>query len=110
MGLRFRAALAAATLMVATILTWTDAEPAVAQQPGPGKSAASGKSAGSSKSTGTGKSTGTTKSKSATGKSAAATKNAGPNPFPKRVPSASLDGGREWLNTSGEITLQDLRG
>lgn len=32
------------------------------------------------------------------------------NPFPNRFPSPSLEGGKEWLNTSGEITLQDLRG
>ncbi|HUG17569.1 MAG TPA: thioredoxin-like domain-containing protein [Planctomycetaceae bacterium] len=32
------------------------------------------------------------------------------NPFPNRVPAPSLDGGTEWLNTSGEITLGDLRG
>jgi len=32
------------------------------------------------------------------------------NPFPNRVPSADLDGGVEWLNTSGEINLKDLRG
>ena len=32
------------------------------------------------------------------------------NPFPKRVPSAGLEGGTGWLNTSGEITLKDLRG
>lgn len=32
------------------------------------------------------------------------------NPFPKRIPSAGLDGGTHWLNTSGEITLKDLRG
>ena len=32
------------------------------------------------------------------------------NPFPGRFPAPSLDGGVEWLNTSGEITLKDLRG
>ncbi len=32
------------------------------------------------------------------------------NPFPNRVKSQSLDGGTAWLNTSGEITLKDLRG
>ncbi|MDB5341001.1 MAG: ykuV [Planctomycetaceae bacterium] len=32
------------------------------------------------------------------------------NPFPKRIPSAGLEGGTDWLNTSGEITLKDLRG
>lgn len=31
-------------------------------------------------------------------------------PFPKRFKSPSLDGGTEWLNTSGPITLKDLRG
>jgi thiol-disulfide isomerase/thioredoxin len=34
----------------------------------------------------------------------------GPNPFPKRSKAPSLDGGTAWLNTSGEITLKDLRG
>jgi sugar lactone lactonase YvrE len=32
------------------------------------------------------------------------------NPFPDRFPSPDLDGGIEWLNTSGEISLKDLRG
>lgn len=32
------------------------------------------------------------------------------NPFPNRIPSPDLDGGVEWLNTSGEISLKDLRG
>ncbi|MBA4030180.1 MAG: hypothetical protein C0478_04695 [Planctomyces sp.] len=32
------------------------------------------------------------------------------NPFPNRVPAASLDGGVEWLNTSGPLSLKDLRG
>lgn len=32
------------------------------------------------------------------------------NPFPKRFPAPSLEGGQAWLNTSGEITLKDLRG
>ncbi|HSG71532.1 MAG TPA: thioredoxin-like domain-containing protein, partial [Planctomycetaceae bacterium] len=32
------------------------------------------------------------------------------NPFPNRFPAPSFDGGTEWLNTSGEITLKDLRG
>jgi thiol-disulfide isomerase/thioredoxin len=32
------------------------------------------------------------------------------NPFPGRAPAPSLDGGVEWLNTSGPISLQDLRG
>lgn len=32
------------------------------------------------------------------------------NPFPNRVPAPGLEGGVEWLNTSGEITLKDLRG
>jgi DNA-binding beta-propeller fold protein YncE len=32
------------------------------------------------------------------------------NPFPKRFPAPSLEGGSEWLNTAGEITLKDLRG
>ncbi|MCA9116391.1 MAG: redoxin domain-containing protein [Planctomycetaceae bacterium] len=33
-----------------------------------------------------------------------------PNPFPNRVKAPSLDGGVGWLNTSGEITMKDLRG
>ena len=32
------------------------------------------------------------------------------NPFPNRWLAPSLDGGIEWLNTSGEITRKDLRG
>lgn len=32
------------------------------------------------------------------------------NPFPGRFPAPSLDGGSEWLNCSGEISLKDLRG
>jgi DNA-binding beta-propeller fold protein YncE len=32
------------------------------------------------------------------------------NPFPNRFPAPSLDGGAAWLNTSGEISLKDLRG
>jgi thiol-disulfide isomerase/thioredoxin len=32
------------------------------------------------------------------------------NPFPNRVKAAELDGGVEWLNTSGPIGLRDLRG
>ncbi|WP_242022733.1 thioredoxin-like domain-containing protein [Gimesia chilikensis] len=32
------------------------------------------------------------------------------NPFPNRPPAPSLDGGTEWLNSAGEITLKDLRG
>jgi len=32
------------------------------------------------------------------------------NPFPNRFKAPSLDGGVDWLNTSGEITLKDLRG
>lgn len=34
------------------------------------------------------------------------------NPFPRRfkLEGTELDGGVEWLNTSGEITLKDLRG
>lgn len=37
---------------------------------------------------------------------------AGPteNPFPGRFPAPSLDGGTEWMNTSGPISLQELRG
>ncbi len=36
--------------------------------------------------------------------------NAGENPFPGRFPAPSLEGGTEWLNTSGEISLKELRG
>ncbi|AMV21689.1 thioredoxin-like domain-containing protein [Planctomyces sp. SH-PL14] len=32
------------------------------------------------------------------------------NPFPGRFPAPSLEGGVEWLNTAGEISLKDLRG
>ncbi|MEW4487644.1 thioredoxin-like domain-containing protein [Thalassoglobus sp. JC818] len=32
------------------------------------------------------------------------------NPYPGRVPAPSLDGGLEWLNTSGPISIRDLRG
>lgn len=32
------------------------------------------------------------------------------NPFPDRPKAPSLDGGTEWLNSAGEITLKDLRG
>ncbi len=32
------------------------------------------------------------------------------NPFPGQGPAPSLDGGTEWLNTSAEINLRDLRG
>ncbi|WP_417384868.1 thioredoxin-like domain-containing protein [Gimesia sp.] len=32
------------------------------------------------------------------------------NPFPDRPKAPNIDGGVEWLNTSGEITLKDLRG
>lgn len=32
------------------------------------------------------------------------------NPFPNRFKAPELDGGTGWLNTSGEITLKDLRG
>lgn len=33
-----------------------------------------------------------------------------PHPFPQRQPAPSLDGGVEWINTSGPIDLKDLRG
>lgn len=33
-----------------------------------------------------------------------------PNPFPNRVPAVDLEGGVEWLNSSGPISLKDLRG
>jgi len=32
------------------------------------------------------------------------------NPFPKRFPAPELEGGVEWLNTGGPISMQDLRG
>ncbi|HTI50857.1 MAG TPA: thioredoxin-like domain-containing protein, partial [Planctomycetaceae bacterium] len=32
------------------------------------------------------------------------------NPFPRRFKAQELDGGTGWLNTTGEITLKDLRG
>lgn len=32
------------------------------------------------------------------------------NPFPRRFKAPELDGGTGWLNTSGPITLRDLRG
>lgn len=32
------------------------------------------------------------------------------NPFPKRHPSPELDGGVEWLNAAGPISVKDLRG
>ena len=35
---------------------------------------------------------------------------AGENPFPGRFAAPSLEGGTEWLNTSGEISLKELRG
>ena len=53
-------------------------------------------------------------SKTSPGKSSLANKKGAKgtteNPFPKRVPAASLDGGQGWLNTSGEISLKELRG
>ena len=32
------------------------------------------------------------------------------NPFPNRHPAPELDGGVEWLNAAGPITMKDLRG
>ena len=32
------------------------------------------------------------------------------NPFPNRVPAVELEGGVEWLNSGGPISLKDLRG
>ncbi len=32
------------------------------------------------------------------------------NPYPGRFPAPSLDGGVEWMNTRGEISLKELRG
>ena len=32
------------------------------------------------------------------------------NPFPNRFPAPELDGGVEWLNTGGPISMKDLRG
>src|SRR5690606_8311258 len=34
----------------------------------------------------------------------------GENPFPGQFRAPSLEGGTEWLNTSGPISLQGLRG
>lgn len=48
--------------------------------------------------------------KQASGKSGGNSNLAVKNPFPNRPQAPSLDGGTEWLNTSGEITLKDLRG
>ena len=39
-----------------------------------------------------------------------ANKNIPKNPFPQRFKSPSLDGGTAWLNTSGPISMKDLRG
>ncbi|RMG42077.1 MAG: hypothetical protein D6725_00240 [Planctomycetota bacterium] len=33
-----------------------------------------------------------------------------PNPFPNRIKVDDIDGGIEWLNTDGPISLKDLRG
>ena len=35
---------------------------------------------------------------------------AGENPFPGRFPAPNLEGGTEWMNTTGEISLKELRG
>jgi len=32
------------------------------------------------------------------------------DPFPRKMKAPALEGGVDWLNTSGEISLQDLRG
>ena len=32
------------------------------------------------------------------------------NPFPGRSPAPGLEGGTEWMNTTGEISLKELRG
>lgn len=32
------------------------------------------------------------------------------NPFPKAFPAPELEGGVEWLNASGPISMKDLRG
>ena len=37
-------------------------------------------------------------------------KTAAKNPFPNRIPAAELDGGTEWLNSSGPLSLKDVRG
>ena len=39
-----------------------------------------------------------------------AAEDAGQNPFPGRFPAPGLEGGTEWLNTTGEISLKELRG
>ena len=36
--------------------------------------------------------------------------NAAANPFPDRTQAPSLDGGKGWLNTSGDLSLKELRG
>jgi thiol-disulfide isomerase/thioredoxin len=46
----------------------------------------------------------------ATGPAAAQKNDPKANPFPGRFPAPSLEGGVEWLNTSGEISLKELRG
>ena len=52
--------------------------------------------------------TNTTSTKTNTKTTARANQEA--NPFQHRFKCPSLDGGKGWLNTSGEITLKDLRG
>ncbi len=34
----------------------------------------------------------------------------GENPFSRRIPAPELDGGVDWINTSGPVALKDLRG
>jgi thiol-disulfide isomerase/thioredoxin len=44
------------------------------------------------------------------GNTSAAEEAAPENPFPNRVPAVELEGGVEWLNAAGPITLKELRG
>lgn len=47
---------------------------------------------------------------SATAQDAEKTEENAENPFPGRFPAPSLDGGTEWLNCGGPISLKDVRG
>ncbi len=46
----------------------------------------------------------------AEGKEKAEAKEKVENPFPNRFPAPELEGGVEWLNTGGPISMKDLRG
>lgn len=89
-----------ACLAVLTGVVWVTGSPAAAEdQPAPAKQKSKDKPA-KPKAEGP-------KEKDAEGKEAAGVPE---NPFPGRSPAPSLDGGKAWLNTSGEITMKDLRG